>query len=276
MIEELTAQEPGIGAFKASGKLTDADYRQFTPRLDELIKEYGKISLFLELEDFEGWEPKAAWDDFKLGLAHPNDFERIALVGDKAWEHWFTLLAKPFTHARVRYFNQSDRDAAWDWLRQNALSAINQLQSDRTNFRHVLIATDFSSASARVLKHGLASAAKDNARASLIHVVDAPIFENENAGPVLPRVSEETSRQVELAYTRLKRLAELADAPNTEVIAQAGRPVLEISRYAEQHDVDLIVVGSHGQGGFGTVLGSTAGSLLHQVPCDVLVVRIRA
>ena len=44
MIEELPVQEPGIGVFKASGKLTDADYQQFIPRLDELIKEYGKIS----------------------------------------------------------------------------------------------------------------------------------------------------------------------------------------------------------------------------------------
>ena len=99
MIEELPVQEPGIGVFKASGKLTDADYQQFIPRLEELIHEYGKISVLLELEDFHGWEPNAAWDDFKLGLAHPQDFERIAIVGDKAWEHWIALLAKPFTHA---------------------------------------------------------------------------------------------------------------------------------------------------------------------------------
>ena len=39
MLEELSVQGPGIAAFKASGKLTDADYQQFIPRLETLIQE---------------------------------------------------------------------------------------------------------------------------------------------------------------------------------------------------------------------------------------------
>ncbi len=276
MIEELPVQEPGICTFKASGKLTDADYQQFVPRLEALIHEYGKISVLLELEDFHGWEPKAAWDDFTLGLAHPQDFERIAIVGDKAWEHWIALLAKAFTHARVRYFALSDRNAALDWLRQNVLSAFSQQSSTQASYRHVLIAIDFSTASAPVLKRGLAIAARDSARLSLIHVVDEPIFEHEYDGTILPRESEETTRQLELAHTRLQRLLDLAGAPKAEVMALAGLPKIAIPRYAEQHEADLIVIGSHGHGGLGAVLGSTAGSLLHRAACDVLVVRTGA
>jgi len=275
MIEELSVQEPGIAAFKASGKLTDADYQQFIPRLEALIQEYGKISVLLELKDFHGWETKAAWDDFKLGLAHPQDFERIAIVGDKAWEHWIALLAKPFTHARVRYFALSDRNAALDWLRQNVLSAFSQQSSTQAPYRHVLIAIDFSTASAPVLKRGLAIALRDSARLSLIHVVNEPIFEYEYNDTILPRESEETTRQVELAHTRLQRMLDLAGSPKADIMALTGLPKIEIPRYAEQHDADLIVVGSHGYGGVGAVLGSTAGNLLHRAACDVLVVRVR-
>ena len=275
MIEELPVQEPGIGVFKASGKLTDADYQQFVPRLEEMIHEYGKISVLLELEDFHGWETKAAWDDFKLGLAHPQDFERIAIVGDKAWEHWIALLAKPFTHARVRYFALSDRNAALDWLRQNVLSTFSQQPSTLASYRHVLIAIDFSTASAPVLKRGLAIALRDSARLSLIHVVNEPIFEYEYNDTILPRESEETTRQVELAHTRLQRMLDLAGSPKADIMALTGLPKIEIPRYAEQHDADLIVVGSHGHGGVGAVLGSTAGNLLHRAACDVLVVRVR-
>ena len=231
--------------------------------------------MFLELEDFHGWEAKAAWDDFKLGLAHPQDFERIAIVGDKAWEHWIALLAKPFTHARVRYFALSDRNAALDWLRQNVLSAFSQQPSTQASYRHVLIAIDFSTASAPVLKRGLAIAARDSARLSLIHVVDEPIFEHEYDDTILPRESEETTRQVELANTRLQRMLDLAGSPKADIMALTGLPKIEIPRYAEQHDADLIVVGSHGHGGLGAVLGSTTGNLLHQAACDVLVVRVR-
>ena len=275
MLEELSVQEPGIGVFKASGKLTDADYQQFVPRLEALIHEYGKISVLLELDDFHGWEPKAAWDDFTLGLAHPQDFERIAIVGDKAWEHWIALLAKPFTHAQVRYFPLSDRDAALDWLAENLLSAINQQSSDQVSYRHVLIAVDFSAASAAVLKRGLAIAARDSARLSLIHVVDGPVFDDENEDLIIPRVSEHTTRQIDLAQTRLQRMLDLAGSPKGDIMVLTGLPKIEIPRYAEQHDADLIVVGSHGHGGLGAMLGSTAGSLLHRAACDVLVVRVR-
>ena len=276
MIEELPVQEPGIGVFKASGKLTDADYQQFVPRLEEMIHEYGKISVLLELEDFHGWEAKAAWDDFKLGLAHPQDFERIAIVGDQAWEHWIALLAKPFTHARVRYFAHGERNAALDWLRQNVLSALSQQSSTEAAYLHVLIAIDFSTASAAVLKRGLAIAARDSARVTLIHVVDEPVFEQEYDDTILPYESKETTRQVGRAHTHLQRIRDTAGSLKAEVMAWAGRPKIEIPRYAEQHDADLIVVGSHGHGGFGAELGSTAGSLLHRAACDVLVVRVKA
>ncbi|MEJ2310717.1 MAG: universal stress protein [Gammaproteobacteria bacterium] len=274
MIEEIPADEPGIGAFKASGKLTDADYEQFVPRLEALIQEYGKISIFLELEEFHGWEPKAAWDDFKLGLAHQDGFERIAIVGDQDWEHWIALLAKPFIHARVRYFDYKDPVAAWDWLKQNALSAAHAQQSSFTPYEHVLIAIDFSTHAAQVLKRGLAIASGNDSRVTLVHVVEEPVFENEYDDVVLPVVSEHTVRQVERARTRLVRLAESMGAVKAECVALAGHPKLEINRYAEQKDIDLIITGSHGHSGVGAILGSTAGSLLHQAPCDVVVIRV--
>jgi hypothetical protein len=44
--------------------------------------------------------------------------ERIAVVGDKKWESWMATLCKPFTMAKVRYFEASEIDAAWAWLNE--------------------------------------------------------------------------------------------------------------------------------------------------------------
>ena len=44
---------------------------------------------------------------------------------------------------------------------------------------------------------------------------------------------------------------------------------------AEEHAVDLIVIGSHGRHGLQRILGSTASGVLHTATCDVLAVRIR-
>jgi universal stress protein A len=53
-----------------------------------------------------------------------------------------------------------------------------------------------------------------------------------------------------------------------------GVPKEEITQIAQQENVDLIVVGSHGRHGFALLLGSTANSILHHAHCDVLAVRL--
>ena len=101
---------------KASGKLTDADYQELLPRLETAIAGFGPLRLYVDMEEFEGWEWLAAWDDFAFGIKHWNDFERVALVGDKRWEE---LSAKAFDHLTkgdIRFFDVAERDAAHGWV----------------------------------------------------------------------------------------------------------------------------------------------------------------
>ena len=53
-----------------------------------------------------------------------------------------------------------------------------------------------------------------------------------------------------------------------------GRPEAEIHRVAEEQNVDVIVVGSHGRHGLALLLGSTANGVLHGATTDVLAVRV--
>jgi hypothetical protein len=105
----------------ASGKLTDEDYQQrFIPEIERLTKQHGKIRLLFEMTQFHGWEPKAAWDDLKLNIKHHHDIERVAMVGEKRWQHWLTEFAKPFTGAKVRYFDRTEADQARAWVEEDA------------------------------------------------------------------------------------------------------------------------------------------------------------
>ena len=36
---------------------------------------------------FQGWDAGAAWEDLKFDLKHFGDIERLAMVGDKKWQH---------------------------------------------------------------------------------------------------------------------------------------------------------------------------------------------
>ena len=102
---------------RVTGKLAHEDYQRFVPEFDRLVKRHGKIRLLFEMSDFHGWELQAAWDDFKLGVKHFADIERIAMVGDEKWQEWMARFCRPFTMAKVRYFPSDAIDEARNWLK---------------------------------------------------------------------------------------------------------------------------------------------------------------
>jgi hypothetical protein len=118
MIEQLSPRTGKILRFKMSGKLQDEDYKRFVPIIDAAVAKEGKIRLLAEFEDFHGWDLHALWDDIKFSTTHCLDIERIALVGDKTWEKWMAKVCKPFTMAKIRYFDIAEVDAAWRWLQE--------------------------------------------------------------------------------------------------------------------------------------------------------------
>jgi hypothetical protein len=100
----------------ASGKLAKADYAHFVPEFERLVRLHGKLRLLFDMTDFHGWDAGAAWEDFKLGIKHFADIERLAIIGDKKWQHCMAMFCKPFTKATIRYFDHADATEARKWL----------------------------------------------------------------------------------------------------------------------------------------------------------------
>jgi hypothetical protein len=115
VIEPIPSPQSNVLAFKLSGKLHDSDYKTFVPAIDEAAKS-GKVRLLAQFHDFQGWDMHALWDDIKFATTHCTAFDRIALVGEKSWEKWMSAVCKPFTMAKIQYFDAADIDKAWTWL----------------------------------------------------------------------------------------------------------------------------------------------------------------
>jgi len=103
-------------AVHVSGKLVKADYAQFVPEVERLIRQHGKLRMLFDMTGFHGWDASAAWEDFKFGVEHYADIERLAMVGEKQWQHGMATFCKPFTKAKVRYFDHADAAEARKWL----------------------------------------------------------------------------------------------------------------------------------------------------------------
>ena len=99
-----------------SGKLVKADYEHFVPEFERLVRQHGKLRVLFDMTGFHGWEAGAAWEDFKFGVAHFADIERLAMVGEKKWQQGMATFCKPFTKAKTRYFDHTDDAGARKWL----------------------------------------------------------------------------------------------------------------------------------------------------------------
>jgi hypothetical protein len=100
----------------ASGKLTKLAYEEFVPMTEAAIKKHGKIRILFVMKDFHGWDAGALWEDFKFDLKHFAHIERLAIVGETRWEQGMSVFCRPFTTAKIQYFDQKDLEKARTWI----------------------------------------------------------------------------------------------------------------------------------------------------------------
>lgn len=103
-------------SLKAMGKLTHEDYKIITPMIDSALTAVNqpKVRAIIDGTELEGWEPRAAWDDLKLGLKHGNEFVKIAIYGNKKWQEITAKIGSWFITGEIKYFD--NRKDALQWL----------------------------------------------------------------------------------------------------------------------------------------------------------------
>ncbi len=145
-----------------------------------------------------------------------------------------------------------------------------------SDYNHILAAVDFSAAAEAIGARALDLSQRYACRVTLVHAVDylLPLGYADDFTPS-PVMMIDENELLEQSRRSLQTFAEKMGLEEARQQVLAGAPRQEIIRYAREHDVDLIVIGSHGRHGLDRLLGSTARSILNDAPCDVLAVRIR-
>jgi len=122
-VEIQETDEAKVLVVKATGKLIKEDYEALVPKVEQLIQRFGKVRILFEMKNFHGWEAGAIWQDIKFDIKHFKDIERLVLVGDKKWEKGMSVFCKPFTTAKVKYFDVNEADKAQDWIKEGIQSS---------------------------------------------------------------------------------------------------------------------------------------------------------
>jgi|SRR5579859_383379 len=139
--------------------------------------------------------------------------------------------------------------------------------------KRILIGVDGSVRAPHVLATGVRLARLTGAAVVVFHALSVPPDfppAAATAGDPLPRT------MVRKAHERIDAmLASYPDVRCEVSILESHNPARAILDASAQHDVDLIVIGSHGYGLVERLLGTTAATIVHGASRDVLVVHAR-
>lgn len=142
--------------------------------------------------------------------------------------------------------------------------------------RTILAPTDFSAHSERAVRYACGLASRLGAELHLLHVLSEilPAGPDPMMMPVMPPEYYEENEQ--RARETLDHLLQPDwDAPGSAVkTVRWGSPVEGIVDYAADHNIDLLVIATHGRTGLSHVLlGSVAERIVRESPCPVLTIR---
>ncbi len=112
-VELVESPDGRMVEVQVTGKLSKEDYEHFVPRTEKLMQN-GKVRILFSMHEFSGWEMGALWEDIKFDIKHFKDIDRLAMVGDKKWEHHLAKLAEPYYAREAKFFDTDDD--AWSWL----------------------------------------------------------------------------------------------------------------------------------------------------------------
>lgn len=117
-IHFLQTTKENVFAYEVNGKLREKDIKaaveQFKPYLDR----EGKINVLARMKNFGGFDLLSAFDDdlIKLKYKSLSKVERYAVVGPSAWMRNLLELVSPMFSTKIRVFDASEEQAAWEWV----------------------------------------------------------------------------------------------------------------------------------------------------------------
>jgi nucleotide-binding universal stress UspA family protein len=138
-------------------------------------------------------------------------------------------------------------------------------------FKKILIATDGSKRTQSAVDMGLKIAREQHSKVYTVYVVDTVTFTSipmdvtwENMYQLLKDEGEEA----------VKTIKDNSAGMDVETHVLEGNPAVEITKFATDNGVDLIVMGTLGKSGIDRILlGSTAEKVIRIAGCPVLVIK---
>ena len=139
------------------------------------------------------------------------------------------------------------------------------------NYKHILTCVDFSDPSDRAAERAKSLAENYDAKITLLHIVNytPPVY----MGVELPASVASGELLEKGARKHMTEWAESMGLSHCDQVVVSGQARNAIVNACADKDIDLVVLGAHGETGLTRLFGSVANYVTQHVECDSLIVR---
>ena len=114
---KIQYQPNDVCVLRISGILKQSEFGAEQSAISRRIESGAKPRLLVILENFDGWERGADWNDLDFLLSYSHKIMKIAIVAERRWETLALAFAGAgFRLGPVKFFAPNEPEEAQSWL----------------------------------------------------------------------------------------------------------------------------------------------------------------
>lgn len=120
MIKLLPNSHGAVIGFEITSKISLEEEKEWISKIEQVIAEYGSVSVLVVLDKEAGWGIKAGVEDLKWIMTHMNKLNKVAIVSESYVLKWLVTVDSQFAKLvgiGEKYFESEQIDEAWAWIK---------------------------------------------------------------------------------------------------------------------------------------------------------------
>ena len=117
MVKIIDFDNEKVIGLSLDGKIQTEDIELVASICENRFDKFEKLSIYVEIESFEGLSIEAFFKDLKFGIKNFGKFDKKAVVTDKNWVKKLGEVSdKLFSSIEIRCFSFDEIDEARSWV----------------------------------------------------------------------------------------------------------------------------------------------------------------
>lgn len=113
MLQIDKMKDSNVIGLAARQVVTREDFHKLDSVVEQKSKLYGKIRMLIHVGKLNGILLSAFWEDLKMSVNHPYDFEKVAIISPNKIEKIITKTTSPLVNSQIQIFRESKRARQW-------------------------------------------------------------------------------------------------------------------------------------------------------------------